>query len=98
MNECRCRRARRRKERKKVSSGFIYFVLHEKKKKKGKIKMRVDAACTKCWLLTPPNCSDRPRAKLNAKGDITPLEHIVSSYPFGTGPYGDVLLLLSRIW
>lgn len=97
MNECRCRRARRRKERKKVSSGFIYFVLHEKKKK-GKIKMRVDAACTKCWLLTPPNCSDRPRAKLNAKGDITPLEHIVSSYPFGTGPYGDVLLLLSRIW
>ena len=97
MNECRCRRARRRKERKKVSSGFIYFVLHEKKKK-GKNKMRVDAACTKCWLLTPPNCSDRPRAKLNAKGDITPLEHIVSSYPFGTGPYGDVLLLLSRIW
>lgn len=60
--------------------------------------MRVDAACTKCWLLTPPNCSDRPRAKLNAKGNITPLEHIVSSYSFGTCPYGDVLLLLSRIW
>lgn len=85
-----------RKERKCQVVSFILF--YTKKKKKGKIKMRVDAACTKCWLLTPPNCSDRPRAKLNAKGDITPLEHIVSSYPFGTGPYGDVLLLLSRIW
>lgn len=89
----------KKKEGKKESvKWFHLFCSTRKKKKKGKIKMRVDAACTKCWLLTPPNCSDRPRAKLNAKGDITPLEHIVSSYPFGTGPYGDVLLLLSRIW